>query len=193
MHEVELHPWHTQASHPGLWDGGLGRADTVDTLTRWLERPGGESQLRAAVEPELGTGCDLSDASILGSTLDLLEQGRVVMTESLDASLAVDPHYPVGDGSEDLGNLIDLMGEDRTEEEPERPTWIEIAVIDANGEPITGRPYRLRLPDGSVRKGTLDARGMIRFDDVDPGDCTLELLDESSESPESIEPLPMAA
>ena len=189
MYEVELHPWHTGASHHGLWDGGLGGDVGADDLARLLDEPGGESRLRAAVEPELGTGRDLHDGALLDATLDLLEQGRLVLESTLGSSVAVDPHHPVGEGSEDLGNLIDLMGEDRTEDEPERPSWIEIAVVDAYGRPITNRPYRLRLPDGSVRTGVLNDQGLIRFDDVDPGECTLELGEVEAEAA----PLPMAA
>jgi len=177
MNEVELHPWHTSTTHHGIWTGDL---DT--NLEDLMARPGGEERLRSLVEPELAYGADLSDAALLGSTRDLLDCGRLVLETSESSSIAVDPRYPISEGSEDLGNLIDLMGDDTDEddEEPtaaedERPTWIEITVVDGRGEPICGRPYRLHLPDGTVRNGTLSDEGAIRFDDVDPGLCTLEL------------------
>lgn len=173
MDEVELMPWHTHGAPHGGWSG-----DRRDDLEAMMGRPGGEQRLRSMIEPELGHGADLWGSALLDSALDLLDSGRLVLRSSGEPALAVDPHHPIGEGTEDLGNLIDLMGERRDEEpEVERPTWIEIAVVDRQGNPIRGRGYRLQLPDGSVRSGTLGDQGIIRFDDVDPGECILELLD----------------
>ncbi len=179
MNEVELNPWHTSTAHHGIWDGDL-HADLEDLMAR----PGGEERLRSMVEPALAHGADLSDDALLGSTLDLLDSGRLVLETTERSSIAVDPHHPIGEGSEDLGNLIDLMGErDEEPEEAERPTWIEIAVVDGLGQPVRNRAYRLQLPDGTVRSGMLGEQGLIRFDDVDPGQCTLELLPDAAAEP----------
>ncbi|MCA9709772.1 MAG: hypothetical protein KDK70_28290 [Myxococcales bacterium] len=182
MHEIELHPWPRGSRLPS-WDGGLaGDQARQDDLHDLLAGPGGEARLRAALEPELGSDDSLTRAALPEATVDLLDQGRLVMGSSLSPALAVDPLYPTGDESQDLGNLIDLMDRrDEDEPEPERPSWIEIAVVDARGEPIRGRAYRLELPDGTVRRGTLGDEGLIRFDDVDPGLCTLELLDDADD------------
>lgn len=51
--------------------------------------------------------------------------------------------------------------------------WIELELIDAQGRPLAGAPYRLLLANGAVRTGTSDAQGMIREDDVPPGDHRL--------------------
>jgi hypothetical protein len=50
-------------------------------------------------------------------------------------------------------------------------TWIAIRLIDDRGDPVPYAPYQVTLPDGSVMSGSLDDQGMIRFDEIDPGEC----------------------
>lgn len=163
MGEVGLHGWHAQLGRPGLWSG-----------------PG----------HDLRAGHDLREVYDL---FDMLDEGRLVMALGSWPSVAVDPHHPTGGGMDDLGNLVDLMGhEEEDDEQPTpSPSWIEITVVDSRGEPIRGRPYRLHLPDGSVREGRLGDDGIIRFDDVDPGLCMLELP--TDEPAQSAPPPAMAA
>ena len=52
-------------------------------------------------------------------------------------------------------------------------TWIEIALLNEEGIAIPKAEYRLELADGSTRKGTLDDKGRIREEDIDPGTCTV--------------------
>lgn len=55
---------------------------------------------------------------------------------------------------------------------PEATTeWIEIVLVDALGEAVADEPYRVQLPDGSLREGRLDAQGRARLDGVPPGSC----------------------
>jgi hypothetical protein len=42
---------------------------------------------------------------------------------------------------------------------------IEVQVTDAQGEPMPNAPFRIKLPDGSVREGKSDGEGFIRFPD----------------------------
>jgi hypothetical protein len=60
---------------------------------------------------------------------------------------------------------------ERMPSEKKEKTWVEIELVDEQGEPIVGEKYRIVLPGGSVREGYLDARGRARFDDLDPGTC----------------------
>ncbi len=50
-------------------------------------------------------------------------------------------------------------------------TWIEIKLVDAHGQPVPGEPYRIELPNGEVRTGSLDSKGLARIDGIDPGTC----------------------
>ena len=50
--------------------------------------------------------------------------------------------------------------------------WIEIELLDEEGNPVPGEPYRITLPDGTtVASGTLDDKGWARVDHIDPGTC----------------------
>lgn len=186
MHEADHIRWHNPSSRHHPVRNGLGDL---------LKRPGGEEHLRASVEPHLGmdAGAGLDRDALVQTAISMFDDFQLTVQSNDWRSVAVDPRHPVGGGSEDLGNLIDLLGDeiDRTEEDDadeDRPTWIEIAVVDEQGLPIRGRQYHLTLPDGTVRSGQLGAQGIIRFDDVDPGECTLELLDQPVE-----DEMPLAA
>lgn len=50
-------------------------------------------------------------------------------------------------------------------------TWIEIELVDMNDKPVPDRAYRIELPDGRVRTGTLDREGRAREDGLVPGTC----------------------
>lgn len=46
---------------------------------------------------------------------------------------------------------------------------VEIDLVDADGNPVPGEPYRITLPDGTVKKGTLDDRGKARITGIAQG------------------------
>ena len=49
---------------------------------------------------------------------------------------------------------------------------VEIELVDADGNPVPGEPYRITLPDGSTRTGTLDDRGYARVAGIEQaGTC----------------------
>jgi len=58
-----------------------------------------------------------------------------------------------------------------TAEKKARKNWIEIELLDEEGEPVAGETYEIALPDGSVASGTLDEKGFARVDGIDPGSC----------------------
>lgn len=51
--------------------------------------------------------------------------------------------------------------------------WIEFQLLDAQGEPIPGEPFQVRLPDQSMRTGTTDQDGKVRFDSIVAGEATI--------------------
>lgn len=59
------------------------------------------------------------------------------------------------------------------EEAEEKKAWIEIELVDEEDEPVAGEKYEIKLPDGSVAKGTLDGEGFARVDGIDPGTCDI--------------------
>lgn len=56
-------------------------------------------------------------------------------------------------------------------EKEEKKDFIEIELLDEDGQPVAGEPYEITLPDGRVDSGTLDANGYARIDGIDPGKC----------------------
>lgn len=74
---------------------------------------------------------------------------------------------------------------DAARDEPAAPavaatrTWIAIQLVEERDpeRPVAYARYRIVLPDGAVREGRLDASGLARFDDLDPGICHVTFPD----------------
>ncbi len=61
--------------------------------------------------------------------------------------------------------------------------WIEIELVDEDGNPVPGEPYKITLPDGTtVADGTLNEKGWARVENIDPGTCevTFPTLDKET-------------
>jgi type VI secretion system secreted protein VgrG len=57
-------------------------------------------------------------------------------------------------------------------ENKDKTNWVEISLVDEQGNPAAGEPYQVTLPDGStVADGTLDDKGCARVTNIDPGNC----------------------
>lgn len=52
-------------------------------------------------------------------------------------------------------------------------SWVEIELVDMIGEPVPGEPYELALPDGSVKRGSLNAQGLAHVELAEPASCQL--------------------
>ena len=50
-------------------------------------------------------------------------------------------------------------------------TWIEIRLVNSQGQPVPGERYELRLPDSSLMSGYLDDEGKARYDPIIAGMC----------------------
>jgi hypothetical protein len=63
--------------------------------------------------------------------------------------------------------------------------WIEIALVDQEGNPVSGQNYEITLPGGSIVTGSLDSRGVTRIEGIDPGTCKIRfpMLDKDSWGP----------
>jgi len=54
---------------------------------------------------------------------------------------------------------------------PAKKSWIEINLIDSDGNPVPGERYKIKLPDGSIEEGNLDAFGHAEHYGINPGSC----------------------
>jgi type VI secretion system secreted protein VgrG len=72
-------------------------------------------------------------------------------------------------------------------DDPEK-TWIEIELVDEEGNPVPGERYEITGPDGeTLARGTLDGNGFARVEGLDPGQCTVTFpeLDREAWEPEA--------
>ena len=116
-------------------------------------------------EPEEAKEADVADP---GEVEKIKTEQRQTQTGKY-GSAKVQPHKPP-----------------QTEEEKQKKTsWIEIKLLDVDGEPVPGEPYRVTLPDGSVAEGTLDDKGFARIESFEPGNCkvTFPRRDKAAWSP----------
>jgi hypothetical protein len=56
-------------------------------------------------------------------------------------------------------------------------TWVEIELVDQDGEPVPDARYLLELADGSTRTGKLDGSGRAQVRDIDPGTARVTFPD----------------
>jgi type VI secretion system secreted protein VgrG len=70
-------------------------------------------------------------------------------------------------------------------ENKQKPHWIEIELVDEDGKPVPGEEYAITLPNGSVASGTLNEKGFVHIDGIDPGSCkvTFPNLDKDAWEP----------
>jgi hypothetical protein len=113
-----------------------------------------------------------ADARRFGKQEELLERWKRQMLQHLAIS---------GSGTGQAVEQITTKPERRTDP-PARTqtvakTWIEFQLVDEEGKPVSNASYKVKLPDGSIRNGSLDALGMTRFDDIDPGQCQITFTD----------------
>ncbi|MBX9601321.1 MAG: type VI secretion system tip protein VgrG [Bryobacteraceae bacterium] len=57
----------------------------------------------------------------------------------------------------------------REEENREKKSWVEIKLVDEEGNPVPGEMYAITLGDETIASGTLDEKGFARVDHIDPG------------------------
>ena len=93
-----------------------------------------------------------------------LESGRVCVVRGLDRERSVG------------GAAAREEAEEQALAPPppsEVKTWITIRLVDDSDPPraIAGARYRIKLPDGTVREGRLDASGIAHHGGLDPGTC----------------------
>lgn len=60
-------------------------------------------------------------------------------------------------------------------------TWIEVELTDADGNPVAGATYEIELADRSIRRGTLDNKGRVRYEGILPGQCMVHFPDYDSQ------------
>lgn len=143
----------------------LERRQASDALRTAAARPGGMPPVRAMLREVLGAMVDqLDNAAVLERACGEIERGalRIFRQRRMPGTWSDRVALP----DEPPAEPVLAAG-------PE-VTWIEIQLLDEEGEPVPGHRYEIELPDGSVKKGTLNYRGRARVDGIDaPGACQI--------------------
>jgi len=143
----------------------------IAAIDSWFHDPGRRRELFAAWEllteqrPSLRGGMSWMElrAALRPALVRALESGQLVLV---------------------AGDTWRGGGIERVTEEPPAPvmaepqtvkTWIEFVVQDMAGQPIAKQKYRAVLVDGTKKEGETDAKGVVRFEDLEPGLCDFTL------------------
>lgn len=154
--------------HPGAGGHREPAADAVWALRRLLHDPVQLSVLRADLARHGLASEPGSDEALVQALVRDVARGALVVT------------------AEPLPTLVPCGSSLPPEKEPVAPpdeaparTWIEVRVVDDRSPPrsLASLRYRLRAPDGVTHEGTLDERGILRVEGIEPGTCVLEFVD----------------
>ena len=67
-----------------------------------------------------------------------------------------------------------VLGPEPTEEAPTvSKSWVGLVLLDQDGTPVSGRPYRVVTSGGAVYDGQLDSHGTALLKDLEPGRCQI--------------------
>jgi hypothetical protein len=66
---------------------------------------------------------------------------------------------------------VDVEEEPVLGPDPDLTSWIEIVLVDEDGAPVPGVPYRIECADSRVRSGCLNGAGKSREEGIVPGTC----------------------
>jgi hypothetical protein len=64
----------------------------------------------------------------------------------------------------------------------EETHYIEVELLDENGQPVPNEAYFVELPDGTTKSGRTDANGYARVDGVEPGTAKISFPDLDKDS-----------
>ena len=51
--------------------------------------------------------------------------------------------------------------------DPNKAGWLLIELVDETGAPVPAEPYQVKLPNGKIIEGNLDAKGAVRIEGID--------------------------
>jgi hypothetical protein len=60
---------------------------------------------------------------------------------------------------------------------PDKKHWVEVSLVDQDGNPVADANYEITVPGGSTITGTLNSKGAARVEGIDPGNCKITFPD----------------
>ncbi len=104
-------------------------------------------------EPDEAFEADVADPGKIAE----IKAEQIEKKEGKYGSTELPPHKPAD--------------EDEELEDEEKNSWIEIELLDEEGNPVPGEKYEIELPEATLAKGTLDKDGFARVEGIEPGTC----------------------
>ena len=68
---------------------------------------------------------------------------------------------------------VGAAGAGDEEAEEDETSWISFELKDEDGQPMADEPYKIKLPDGTIREGRLDGEGKARVAGFKNGQCEI--------------------
>jgi Rhs element Vgr protein len=86
-----------------------------------------------------------------------------------------DVTYTGGEELKPAEGQAEVAGHEWKEEEAKEKetTWIDIELVDEEGQPVPGAAYRVTDSQGKVKEGTLDANGHAHVTGISPGEAQI--------------------
>ncbi len=114
----------------------------------------------------------LTDAEVIAEVARALNGRRALAFQHSMPPL--DTFGDAGDLDSDAASARSLL--------PTVKTWVEIELVDLEGEPVKGARFWIQTPDGAIHESYLDHRGQARVDGLDPGVCEIRWPDHDEEA-----------
>jgi len=147
---------------------------------QWLQQFRGNSMCLSALRHLLSRESSVSLRLDRATDDDILEQAAQLLATGLWHVHAPETGHPANT----QGPGAEPPEPSETDSPAKRPTpapspstkltWIEIRLVDDDGNPVPGVAYEITFPDGSIRSGSLSARGTARYDQIEPGQCVVK-------------------
>ncbi|MCH9687517.1 MAG: hypothetical protein K0V04_39145 [Deltaproteobacteria bacterium] len=143
-------------------------------VRRALESPDARGRLRQGLNAGFGAGAweDRGGFSRRVSALLGMEPERLVLLRRPSALRAT---ILTEDPAEEAGDEEALQQEQDV-------AWFEVMVVDDDDEPCPNVGYEIELSDGRVRRGRTNDAGVIRYERIPDGQCTLKLVELDTEA-----------
>lgn len=150
-------------------------------LRRFLSDRTQMENLRSYAEKSIGPVAKMSDHEIIDQIARRVANGDIQFLKRANGTSARRSRLP--EQSEAAEGAIPPA---QQAEEKKKTAWIEIKLVDMNGDPVAGEKYKLELPDGSTKEGSLDDQGMARETGIDPGSAKVSFPDLDKDAWEGI-------
>jgi hypothetical protein len=149
---------------------------------QWLQQFKGDEAAMSALRQMLSRERSISLRLDGASDDDVLDQAAQLLAGGVwHVHAPRGMHGGAGGGSPDANQPADADQESpppaKSPSTSKELTWIEIQLVDAGGKPVPGIAYEIKLPDGSLQSGKLDALGKARREQIVAGQCEVRFPD----------------